>query len=179
MTVGSMLIAGFSAWVAWRQRGDAQAAAQAASEDAEAAKQAALRTVSAQERIAAGLELDRRRVEDSQAKRIRLRGSQQAGGRGRVKVSNASSSPIFDVRIHSIVALVDGVETAVDLQPNPYMHPVIREIDRIDGHTDRDLYPFFGEDWPRHQWSPLVRFRDANQVEWEINLAGDVARVDE
>ncbi|MFW0789639.1 hypothetical protein [Gordonia sp. CPCC 205333] len=179
VTIGSMLIAAWSAWIAFRQRRDAQQAAASAATDARESRESAQRVAAAQERIAAGFEVDRQRADDSQAKKIRIHGSQGAGGRGRIKVSNASNEPIFDVHIHSITAVVDGVETVVQWQPNPYMSRAIKVIDRIDGGCDRELFPFFGEDWTRHQWAPIVRFLDAHKVEWEINLASDVTRVDD
>ena len=179
VTVVATLIAAWSAWIARKQRKDAQDAAVEARADAVQAIKAAKRAAVAQESIAAGHDEDRRLAAESQAKKIRIHGSQQGNGRGRVKVTNASTEPIFDIHIHSITALIDGDESPVSWQPNPYTRPVLEVIDQIDGEFARELYPFFGEDWPGRQWSPIVRFRDANQVQWEINLDNEIARVED
>ncbi|MDF6101744.1 hypothetical protein [Gordonia hongkongensis] len=179
VAVVAALVAAVSAWISWVQRQDAQRAAAEASADATRAIAAAQRVADAQEKIATGHEDDRRRAAESQAKLVQLHGSQSAGGRGRVRVTNSSNQPIFDAYIHSITTMVDGVETPLDWRPNPYMTPVIKTIDRVDGGRGRELFPFFEGDAIGKEWSPIVRFRDANKVQWEINLDNEVARVED
>ncbi|MGV6990865.1 hypothetical protein ACUY3U_05290 [Gordonia amicalis] len=179
VAVVAALVAAVSAWISWVQRQDAQRAAAEASADAARALEAAQRVADAQEKIASGHEDDRRRAAESQAKLVQLQGSQSAGGRGRVRVTNSSDRPIFDVYIHSITTMVDDVEKPLEWRPNPYMTPVIKMIERIDGGRGRELFPFFEGDAIDKEWSPTVRFHDANRVQWQLTLGEEVARVDE